>query len=58
VLSSWFILQAVYANGAGLGEGEVAYVAHVVGFAVGLVLMILYVGNRREIPDRRKVRDT
>ncbi|MGQ0846059.1 MAG: rhomboid family intramembrane serine protease [Sporichthyaceae bacterium] len=52
VLSSWFILQAVYANGGGLGEGQVAYVAHVVGFAVGFVLAILYIGNRREVPDR------
>jgi len=52
VLSSWFILQAVYANGGGLGEGQVAYVAHVVGFAVGLILTILFIGNRREVPDR------
>ncbi len=57
VLSSWFILQAVYANGGGLGEGQVAYVAHVVGFAVGLVLTILYIGNRREIPVRGRTRD-
>jgi membrane associated rhomboid family serine protease len=57
VLGSWFILQAVYANGGGLGEGQVAYVAHVVGFAVGLVLMILYIGNRREIPERGSVRE-
>ncbi|MGQ0466034.1 MAG: rhomboid family intramembrane serine protease [Sporichthyaceae bacterium] len=56
VLSSWFLLQAVYANGGGLGEGQVAYVAHVVGFAVGLVLTIVFIGTRREIPDRDRAR--
>jgi membrane associated rhomboid family serine protease len=39
VLGSWFILQYVYAAGAGVGQGAgVAYVAHVVGFLVGMVV--------------------
>ena len=50
VLSSWFLLQAVYANGGGLGDGEVAYVAHVVGFVVGLVITALFIGQRRAHP--------
>ena len=39
VLGSWFILQYVYALGAGVGPGAgVAYVAHVVGFVVGMLV--------------------
>ncbi len=48
VLGSWFLLQALYAQGAGLGDGQVAYIAHVVGFAVGFVLTMLFVGKRRD----------
>ncbi|BEP12227.1 rhomboid family intramembrane serine protease [Acidothermaceae bacterium B102] len=37
VLGSWFVLQYVYAAGTGVGQGAgVAYVAHVVGFIVGM----------------------
>ena len=37
VLGSWFILQWLYAAGTGVGQGAgVAYVAHVVGFIVGM----------------------
>lgn len=50
VLGSWFILQAVYANGGGLGDGQVAYIAHVVGFVAGLVLTMLFIGDRRAHP--------
>lgn len=40
VLGSWFLLQLVYSAGAGVtGAGDVAYVAHVVGFALGGVLV-------------------
>jgi membrane associated rhomboid family serine protease len=39
VLGSWFILQYVYAAGAGVGQGAgVAYVAHLVGFVVGMLV--------------------
>jgi membrane associated rhomboid family serine protease len=54
VLGSWFLLQAVYANGAGVGDGSVAYMAHVVGFTVGLLLTMLYIGDRRERPPMRR----
>ncbi len=53
VLGSWFLLQAFYAQGGGLGDGNVAYVSHVVGFGIGLLLTILYIGNQREVPERR-----
>jgi membrane associated rhomboid family serine protease len=39
VLGSWFLLQYIYAAGAGVGQGAgVAYVAHVVGFIVGMLV--------------------
>ncbi|GGP69002.1 rhomboid family intramembrane serine protease [Streptomyces calvus] len=39
VLGLWFVLQAVYSTGQGVSAaGTVAYVAHVVGFAVGALL--------------------
>lgn len=50
VLGSWFGLQAIYSQGGGLGEGSVAYVAHVVGFAVGFVLTVLFIGDRKQTP--------
>ncbi len=56
VLGSWFGLQAIYSSGGGLGEGSVAYVAHVVGFAAGFVLTVLFIGDRREAPQRRPSR--
>ena len=56
VLGSWFGLQAIYSQGGGLGEGSVAYVAHVVGFAVGFVLTVLFIGDRRQAPERRPSR--
>lgn len=44
VLGVWFGIQAFYARGAGLLGGEVSYVVHVIGFALGVV----YAGaNRR-----------
>jgi membrane associated rhomboid family serine protease len=54
VLGSWFGLQAIYAHGGGLGEGSVAYVAHVVGFAVGFVLTVLFIGHKRQAPELRR----
>ncbi|MER7052748.1 rhomboid family intramembrane serine protease [Streptomyces sp. NPDC000351] len=39
VLGLWFVLQALYSAGRGVSEaGTVAYVAHVAGFAVGMLL--------------------
>ena len=57
VLGSWFLLQAVYSAGAGITDaaGGVAYVAHVVGFVVGalLVLPLRGSGRDRRIADPR-----
>jgi membrane associated rhomboid family serine protease len=50
VLGSWFLLQWWYAAGAGAGMSSgagVAYVAHVVGFIVGLVVGYLVRVNPR-----------
>ena len=55
-LGSWFLLQFGYAQGAGVGDGsldDVAYIAHVVGFVVGLVLTMLFIGDRRGPPPPR-----
>ncbi|GAA1425053.1 rhomboid family intramembrane serine protease [Streptomyces thermospinosisporus] len=39
VLGSWFVLQAVYSSGAGVSAaGTVAYLAHVAGFAAGMLI--------------------
>ena len=48
VLGSWFVLQYLYARGAGLSEASgTAYLAHVVGFAVGAALVWRLRGRRR-----------
>ncbi len=45
VLGSWFVLQYLYFQGAGLAEGSnVAYFAHVAGFVAGVVLIIVLGG--------------
>jgi membrane associated rhomboid family serine protease len=37
----WFVLQAFYSAGYGTsGAGTVAYLAHVIGFATGLLLAL------------------
>lgn len=41
VLGLWFLLQAIYARGAGLTGGTVAYLVHVVGFSIGAVYVLL-----------------
>lgn len=56
VLGSWFVLQYLYARGAGLSESTgVAYLAHVIGFAVGAVLVwrLRGTGQRRPVADVR-----
>jgi membrane associated rhomboid family serine protease len=53
VLGSWFVLQYFYASGASVAAGAgVAYLAHVVGFIAGIVLIILLggLGQRRRPP--------
>jgi membrane associated rhomboid family serine protease len=53
VLGSWFLLQWLYFRGAGTAEGAgVAYLAHVVGFIVGIVLVILLGGLQARRPPR------
>ncbi len=49
VLGSWFVLQYFYAQGASVGAGAgVAYLAHVVGFIAGVILVILFGGLSRQ----------
>src|SRR6266542_6626822 len=52
VLGSWFVLQYFYASGASVANGAgVAYLAHVVGFIAGIVLIIVLGGlSRRRRP--------
>ena len=51
VLGSWFVLQWLYSAGAGSAEGAgVAYLAHVVGFVAGVVLVVLMGGLRVRRP--------
>jgi membrane associated rhomboid family serine protease len=53
VLGSWFVLQWLYSVGAGSAEGAgVAYLAHVVGFVAGVVLVILLGGLQARRPPR------
>ena len=56
VLGSWFVLQYLYARGAGLSEATgTAYLAHVVGFVVGALLVwrLRGSGRPRPMPDPR-----
>ena len=58
VLGSWFLLQYLYFRGAGLTDatsGGVAYLAHVLGFVLGalLVLPLRGTGHDRRIADPR-----
>ncbi len=51
VLGFWFVLQAVYAYGVGLTGGtSVAYLVHVVGFALGAAVAALYPRRRKPPP--------
>jgi membrane associated rhomboid family serine protease len=56
VLGSWFVLQYLYARGAGLSESTgVAYLAHVLGFLAGMALVwrLRGTGRPRPIADPR-----
>lgn len=50
VLASWFLLQLAYSAGAGLTDagGGVAYLAHVLGFALGAALCFRLRGSGRD----------
>jgi membrane associated rhomboid family serine protease len=51
VLGSWFVLQWLYFRGAATAEAAgVAYLAHVVGFIAGVVLIVLLGGLRTRRP--------
>jgi membrane associated rhomboid family serine protease len=51
VLGSWFVLQYLYVQGAGLAESaSVAYLAHVIGFVVGAALAWPLRGTARPRP--------
>jgi membrane associated rhomboid family serine protease len=51
VLGSWFVLQYLYAQGAGLAANTgTAYLAHVIGFAVGAALVWRLRGTGRPRP--------
>jgi membrane associated rhomboid family serine protease len=51
VLGSWFLLQWLYATGAGMSDaGGVAYLAHVAGFVAGLIGVFLLGGTRAKPP--------
>jgi membrane associated rhomboid family serine protease len=51
VLGSWFVLQWLYFQGAATAESaSVAYLAHVLGFAAGVALVVLLGGLRVRRP--------
>ena len=51
VLGGWFVLQYLYTRGAGLSEATgVAYLAHVIGFVVGALLVWKLRGTGRPRP--------
>jgi membrane associated rhomboid family serine protease len=53
VLGSWFLLQYLYASGAGITEGAgVAYLAHLAGFVVGMLLVNVFARPPRRPPRR------
>ena len=55
VLGMWFLLQYGYSRGAGLTEGSgVAYLAHVAGFVVGFVTLLVL--RTRAAPRRSRGR--
>jgi rhomboid family protein len=56
VLGSWFVLQYLYTRGAGLSEATgTAYLAHVIGFVVGALLVwrLRGTGRPRRVADPR-----
>ncbi len=57
VLGTWFVLQWLYAQGAGVsGETGVAYAAHVAGFIFGFVVAVLFAERPKRPPDEYRYR--
>jgi membrane associated rhomboid family serine protease len=57
VLGFWFVLQWIYSSGAAVTEGAgVAYLAHVVGFAAGALIVLMLGLRTRPPPARRPAR--
>jgi membrane associated rhomboid family serine protease len=55
VLGSWFLLQYAYVQGAGLAAGSsVAYLAHVIGFLTGVVLILPLLRHPQPPPVSRR----
>ncbi|NUO61244.1 MAG: rhomboid family intramembrane serine protease, partial [Hamadaea sp.] len=55
VLGTWFVLQWLYSAGLAVtGGGEVAYLAHVLGFIVGVLAALPFRGGRRRPPVPRQ----
>src|SRR5262249_10192820 len=53
VLGMWFVLQGLYSAGLGIADGGgVAYLAHVLGFVVGILFALPLRGNQP--PPRRR----
>jgi membrane associated rhomboid family serine protease len=53
VLGTWFVLQWIYFQGAGVAESTgVAYAAHVAGFIAGFAYAALFLRRRRREPPR------
>jgi membrane associated rhomboid family serine protease len=49
VLGLWFLLQWAYSTGYAVAEGAVAYLAHVLGFVLGMVIALPF-RKRRPAP--------
>lgn len=56
VLGSWFLIQYFFANGAGLAGGQVAYLAHVIGFLFGVGVALTGLGRPRRGWEPRPLR--
>jgi membrane associated rhomboid family serine protease len=57
VLGVWFVYQVVLNSMGGSGGGGVAYMAHIGGFAAGLVLIKAFGARRPEPPRQTYYRD-
>jgi membrane associated rhomboid family serine protease len=55
VLGLWFVIQLFtgFASFGGTEQGGVAYFAHIGGFVAGLILIFVFGGKRRPIPEPR-----
>jgi membrane associated rhomboid family serine protease len=55
VLGLWFVLQWAYASGAAVSSaGDVAYLAHVFGFVLGVLVGFAFRGGTYPSPPRRR----